>query len=162
MKTANQDQTRFKCEGFQFLNDCKNKPNGLCTYSFRNCQNCKLTKCDGKPASNKQPASPQNPRIPPRPSNNRPTVPTKPSSNRRPVPTKDQKIDKVIVNMGPDGTDDNVKIKICSDDNTVCCESDKLSHLLKSEWVKDKKETWKAKEFGKCKNQVFKVNIFLI
>jgi hypothetical protein len=57
--------------------------------------------------------------------------------------------------MGPDGTDDNVKIKICSDDNTVCSESDKLSHLLKSEWVKDKKETWKAKEFGKCKDQVF-------
>jgi len=155
MKTANQDQTRFKCEGFEFLNGCTTKPNGLCTYSFRQCQNCKLTKCDGKPAG-KQPG--KLPSLRPGPGPNRP-IPT--------VPAKDKKIDQMTVYVGPEGTDDNVKMKICSTDLTKCCVSDTLSHLLKSEWVKEKQEKWEAGKFGKkCKNEIFKVTthprLFLI
>ena len=59
--------------------------------------------------------------------------------------------------MGPDGTKDDVKIKICSDGNAVCCTSDKLSHLLSKEWVENKQETWESGKFGKCKKEVFKV-----
>ena len=70
---------------------------------------------------------------------------------------KDQKIDKMVVNMGPDGTKDDVKIKICSDGNAVCCTSDKLSHLLSKEWVENKQETWESGKFGKCKKDIFKV-----
>ena len=134
MKTANQDQTRYKCEGFQFLDDCKNRPNGLCNYSFRTCQNCKLVKCDG--GSNK-------------PTGQKPKLPI--------LPPKDQKIDQMIVYVGADGTRDNVKLKICSQDNSTCCVTGTLSNLLSSEWVKEKQEKWEAGKFGKCKNQIFKV-----
>ena len=149
MKTANQDQTRFKCEGFEFLKDCKNRPNGLCNYSFKQCQNCKLTKCDGKkPTVAKPPVK-------------RPTQrPGGRTTKRLPVvPLKDKKIDQMTVYVGPDGTKDNVKMKICSTDLTDCCVSDKLSHLLKSEWVKEKQEKWESKKFGKCKDKIFKVTI---
>ena len=149
MKTANQDQTRFKCEGFEFLKDCKNRPNGLCNYSFRQCQNCKLTKCDGKKSTVAKPPV------------KRPTQrPGGRTTKRLPVvPLKDRKIDQMTVYVGPDGTKDNVKMKICSTDLTDCCISDKLSHLLKSEWVKEKQEKWESKKFGKCKDKIFKVTI---
>ena len=65
----------------------------------------------------------------------------------------------MVVNMGPNGTRDDVRIKVCSDYNSTCCFSDELSHLLSREWVKDKQETWDAGDFGrKCKKQIFKVS----
>ena len=84
-----------------------------------------------------------------------------PRTTKRPIlQPKDQKIAKMVVNMGTDGTRDDVKMKICSEDNTVCCTSDKLSHLLSREWQENKQETWEAGKFGsKCKKQVFKVNV---
>lgn len=178
MKTANQDQTRFSCGGFQLDGDCK-KPNG-CQYSFRACKNCKLVKCDGarRPPTRRPTIPSRRPTI----TSRRPTKtsrrPTKTSrrptrtSNRPPVKPQsrlpavrsliDQKIDKMIVNMGLDGTRNDVKIKVCSQDDVaqqdVCCTSDKLSHLLSSEWVGNKTEIWEAKKFGKaCKNKVFRV-----
>merc|ERR1711981_1555965 len=74
------------------------------------------------------------------------------------TPTKEQKIDKMIVNMGSDGTKDDVKMKICSDGNAVCCTSGKLSNLLSREWVENKQEIWEAGDFGKCKKDVFKIS----
>ena len=146
MKTANQDQTRYKCEGFQFLDDCKKRPNGACTYSFRGCQNCKLEKCDGR-----------------RPSGTPTPRPISRITTRLPIiPPKGQKIDQMTVYVGADGTDDNVKMKICSEDNSVCCVSGTLSHLLSSEWVKGKQEKWEAGKFGKCKNQIFRVKLPLL
>merc|ERR1711894_738721 len=44
-------QRRSNCKVFHFLNACKKRPNGICTYSFKNCQNCRLKKCDGIPSS---------------------------------------------------------------------------------------------------------------
>ena len=158
MKTRNQDQTRFACEGFKLQGDCR-KRNG-CQYSFRDCKNCKLAKCGGvgRPASrpgtsDKRPAKPIS----------RPTKPSNRPAVKPPLRVLvDQKIDKMIVNMGPVGTKDDVKMKICSADdfagNDICCTSDKLSHLLSSEWVGNKTETWEAKKFGKaCKKKVFRV-----
>ena len=156
MKTANQDQTRFNCEGFEFLNDCKKRPNGLCTYNFRQCQNCKLTKCDGKRTSGSKVPGKLPEVRPGRPPVVRPGSKTRPPKLPTTVP-KDKKIDQMTVYVGPKGTDDNVRIKICSTDLSNCCVSGKLSHLLKSEWVKEKQEKWEAGKFGKCKNQVFKV-----
>ena len=75
---------------------------------------------------------------------------------------KDWKISKMIVNMGPDGTRDDVKMKICSDVNSDCCATDKLSNLLSREWVENKQETWESGKFGKCKKQVFKVMIYMV
>ena len=68
----------------------------------------------------------------------------------------------MTVYVGADGTDDNVKMKICSTDLSKCCVSDTLSHLLKSEWVKEKQEKWESGKFGKCKNEIFKVNSYFI
>ena len=62
--------------------------------------------------------------------------------------------------MGPDGTKDDVHIKLCSQDGTNCCDSGELSHLLSSEWVKDKQEVWDAGDFGKCKKNIFSVSTF--
>ena len=136
MKNPNNEKEKvtYSCKGFNVTGDCRKKQ---CEKGLGLC----LQKVSG--------------------SSKRPTLkPNSPVTSRPPkiLPSKDQKIDKMIVNMGSDGTDDDVKIKICSQDNKVCCESDKLSHFLKSEWVKDKKETWEAEKFGKkCRNQVFKV-----
>ena len=164
MKTANQDQTRFKCEGFQFLNDCKKRPNGLCTYSFKTCQNCKLKKCDGKPSSLPTTKRPSGLGTKRPGSSGLPTKRPAPLTSKRPgsspvsLPPKDKKIHEMTVYIGTNGTDDNVKMKVCSTDLKTCCVSDKLSHLLSSEWVKEKQEKWDAGDFGKkCKNQVFKV-----
>ena len=64
--------------------------------------------------------------------------------------------------MGADGTRDDVKLKICSDGNAVCCTSDKLSNLLSREWVENKQETWASGKFGKCKKSVFKVMLLKV
>ena len=129
------EKTTYSCRGFSVIGDCSTKPNKQCTKDLGLCLQ-KVTGSGGR-------------------------LPLNPSSRvttRRPIIlTKDQKVDKMIVNMGSEGTKDDVKIKICSEDNSVCCVSDKLSHLLKKEWIKDKVETWESGKFGKCKNQVFKV-----
>ena len=59
--------------------------------------------------------------------------------------------------MGPDGTKDDVHIKLCSQDGTNCCDSGELSHLLSSEWVENKQEIWDTGDFGKCKKNKFSV-----
>ena len=138
------EKTTYSCLGFDINDDCSKKPNKQCEKDLGSCLQKRAT---GSGPATRPPVNPR-PRAP---------------STRPILQSKDQKIDKMVVNIGSDGTDDDVRIKICSDDNTVCCESDKLSHLLKSEWVKDKQETWEAKKFGsKCKKQIFKVPTVLL
>ena len=72
-------------------------------------------------------------------------------------PLKELKFEKMVVSMGADGTKDDVHVKLCSQDGTMCCDSGELSHFLSSEWVANKKETWDSGDFGKCKKQIFKV-----
>lgn len=72
-------------------------------------------------------------------------------------PYEFMRIEKVDVQMGNDGTDDDVKMKICSDANDVCCEK-KLSHTLKDDWKKNKLETWKKSDFGDCAKILYKIN----
>ena len=44
---------------------------------------------------------------------------------------------KIEVQVGAVGSDDDIRIKICS--GATCCSTDKLSNLLGREWVKNKK-----------------------
>ena len=62
-------------------------------------------------------------------------------------------INKIVVQVGPDGTDDDVTMKIC--DTSKCCTTKKLSHTLSSEWVKDKVETWDGSKLGNCSQILF-------
>ena len=129
MKTNlnDKEKTTYSCNGFSVLEDCSTKKNKECIKDLGTCR-----RSNGNNGSIRD--------------------------TRKPIiSTKDQKISKMVVTMGSDGTKDDVKMKICSEDNTVCCVSDKLSNLLSREWVENKVETWEASKFGKCKNQVFKV-----
>eukprot|EP00091_Calanus_sinicus_P009876 TRINITY_DN2294_c0_g1_i10.p1 TRINITY_DN2294_c0_g1~~TRINITY_DN2294_c0_g1_i10.p1 ORF type:complete len:271 (-),score=78.36 TRINITY_DN2294_c0_g1_i10:26-838(-) len=62
-------------------------------------------------------------------------------------------VSKIVVQVGPDGTDDDVTMKIC--DTSKCCTTKTLSHLLSSEWVKDKLETWDGSKLGNCSQILF-------
>ena len=64
---------------------------------------------------------------------------------------------KVEVNMGNVGSDDDMRIKIC--DKSKCCTTKVLSHLLKSEWVAKKKETWDGSDLGNCSSILFDENL---
>lgn len=68
-----------------------------------------------------------------------------------------ERVSKINVTMGNDGTNDNVKIDICSDVNSVCCKT-KLSGLLSDDWSKNDVEIWKEGDLGKCKTMQYKVN----
>ena len=67
-----------------------------------------------------------------------------------------QQIKGMQVKMGKSGTDDNVKMEVCSDVNDVCCKK-KLSHTLRDDWKRNSVENWPAKEFGDCAKIKFKV-----
>jgi len=68
-----------------------------------------------------------------------------------------ERIKVINVTIGNDGTDDSVKVDICSDVNNVCCKT-KLSHLLSDDWSKNSVEIWKEGDMGKCKTMQYKVN----
>jgi len=60
---------------------------------------------------------------------------------------------KVVVQMGAVGSDDDMRLKIC--DPSKCCTTKKLSHLLSSEWVAKKRETWDGSDLGNCSSILF-------
>jgi len=66
----------------------------------------------------------------------------------RPAPLVNLKINKIVVRVGPDGTDDDVFMQIC--DTAKCCHTKELHHLLSSEWVPNKLETWDGSKLGNC------------
>ena len=68
-------------------------------------------------------------------------------------------IDGATVNIGDDGTDDDVKVKVCSDVNDVCCQQ-KLSHTLRDGWKMNTKEVWIKSDFGECSKILYKARIW--
>lgn len=68
-----------------------------------------------------------------------------------------ERVKQINVTIGADGTDDNVKVEICSDVNDVCCKT-KLSSLLSDDWSKNSVEVWKEKNLGDCKLVQYKIN----
>jgi len=65
-------------------------------------------------------------------------------------------VDKIVVTMGNEGTDDDVKVDICSDVDDGCCRV-KLKSLLSDDWSKNDVETWKGSDLGKCEDVKYKV-----
>jgi len=59
--------------------------------------------------------------------------------------------------MGPQGTNDDVRVRLCSDVDAKCCETPVLSSLAFDDWSKNDNETWKEKHIGECKNYKIKV-----
>lgn len=62
----------------------------------------------------------------------------------------------MVVQMGADGTEDKVSVKICSDANDLCCEN-VMKKTPNEDWKAGKKQEWLAADFGDCKNLKFKV-----
>lgn len=74
-------------------------------------------------------------------------------------PYKYIEIDNMVVKIGStkdDGTDDSVKVKVCSDTNDVCC-TVKLSHSLQDDWSTGDTENWPKKEFEGCGKILYKI-----
>jgi len=68
------------------------------------------------------------------------------------------KIKEAVVKIGPDGTDDDVTLTFCSDvDTKQCCTTPALKKLFKDDWKTNDTQTWKAKDFGTCKDKVYKI-----
>merc|ERR1719309_1590873 len=66
------------------------------------------------------------------------------------------KINNVVVQMGDDGTNDDVSLEICNAKSALnCCDTGKLSSLLSDDWSKNDKETWKNKDLGSCKSKTW-------
>eukprot|EP00090_Calanus_glacialis_P014599 TRINITY_DN2341_c0_g1_i1.p1 TRINITY_DN2341_c0_g1~~TRINITY_DN2341_c0_g1_i1.p1 ORF type:complete len:659 (-),score=180.99 TRINITY_DN2341_c0_g1_i1:95-2071(-) len=64
------------------------------------------------------------------------------------------KVNNVVVQMGDDGTNDDVSLEICNAKSALsCCDTGKLSGLLSNDWSKNDKETWKNKDLGACKTK---------
>ena len=80
---------------------------------------------------------------------------TRSSSSSRSTPNMAFK--KVVVQMGAVGSDDDMRLRIC--DTSKCCTTKKLSHLLGSEWVAKKKETWDGGDLGNCSSILFDQNL---
>jgi len=59
------------------------------------------------------------------------------------------------VQVGQDGTKDNVKAKICSDDQKVCCETLQLSKPRGNNWVRNGNESWTGSALGLCNDKTF-------
>ena len=88
------------------------------------------------------------------------STPTRGPSKTKDVPIKisreNYKIGNVIVQMGDDGTNDDVSMKVCeANSKSKCCETGKLSGLLSDDWSKNDKETWKNKNLGGCKTSLW-------
>jgi len=70
--------------------------------------------------------------------------------------TENYKVNNVIVQMGNDGTNDDVSLEICSSKSALnCCDTGKLSSAFSNDWSKNDKETWKNKDLGPCKTKSF-------
>jgi len=66
-------------------------------------------------------------------------------------PKTSYNINMVSVQMGDDGTDDDVSLEICSKGD--CCDTGKLDKRLRDDWKKKKLEKWEKKHLGSCKTK---------
>jgi len=68
-----------------------------------------------------------------------------------------ERVKEINVTMGNQGTNNDVRVDICSDVNSYCCRT-KLSSLLSDDWSKNDEEIWKESDLGKCATSLYKVN----
>lgn len=88
--------------------------------------------------------------------------PTKQTTKALPPPSIAQKksvnvnLNMISVQIGDDGTDNDVSLQICSEkSSTDCCETGKLDKTLRDDWKKKKLEKWEKKHLGACKTKTF-------
>lgn len=63
-----------------------------------------------------------------------------------------------VAQMGKEGTNDDVFLKVCSDYSpSQCCSTPALKGTLSDDWSSNDKETWGESYFGPCKDFTFKV-----
>jgi len=81
------------------------------------------------------------------------------NNNVKPTPAftpENVKITKFLVQIGDDGTNDDVKMKVCSVPKRgapVCCDTSVLSTLLSDDWSRRDNETWTGRALGTCNNK---------
>ena len=63
--------------------------------------------------------------------------------------------------IGPDGTNDDVFLEVCSDiDPSKCCKTPALKATFSDDWSTNDTEVWSDKYLGSaCKNQKFQVDL---
>merc|ERR1719370_2773857 len=67
---------------------------------------------------------------------------------------------KFQVQIGAQGTDDDVRIKVCSDDKNdkkACCTTPPLKKTFSDDWSSNDLEQWGPYYFGPCKGKKFLV-----
>jgi len=75
----------------------------------------------------------------------------------RESPYSYERVKKINVTMGNQGSDDDVLVDICSDVNEKACCREKLSGTFSDDWEKNDVEIWEEKYLGKCETQLYKV-----
>jgi len=71
-----------------------------------------------------------------------------------------ERVKVINVTMGNQGTDDDVRVDICSDVNNVCCRTKLASKTfaLEDDWSRNDEEIWQEKHLGKCSTVLYRVN----
>jgi len=65
-------------------------------------------------------------------------------------------VNQVFVQVGDDGTDDDVSLEICNEKSALnCCDTGKLSRTFSNDWSKNDNETWENSKLGACKTASF-------
>ena len=72
--------------------------------------------------------------------------------------------DKIFVEMGDIGSDDDLSLRICENNSSKiqgkCCSTKVLSHFFSSEWVANRNETWSGGKLGNCSEILFNENSY--
>jgi hypothetical protein len=64
---------------------------------------------------------------------------------------------KLLVEIGQDGTNDDVTVKICSDASTTCCTTPPLKKTFSDDWSRNDVEEWGPRCLGDCAGKKFAV-----
>eukprot|EP00092_Neocalanus_flemingeri_P016023 GFUD01017342.1.p1 GENE.GFUD01017342.1~~GFUD01017342.1.p1 ORF type:complete len:379 (+),score=131.39 GFUD01017342.1:95-1231(+) len=67
-----------------------------------------------------------------------------------------ERVKKITVTMGNEGTNDDVRVDICSDVDSLCCRA-KLSTLLRDDWSRNDVEVWTESDLGECRGVEYQV-----
>jgi len=62
---------------------------------------------------------------------------------------------KFQVQIGAQGTDDDVRLKVCADDQKTCCTTPPLKKTFSDDWSANDLEQWGPDYFGPCKGKKF-------
>ena len=72
-------------------------------------------------------------------------------------------LEEIVVQVGKQGTDDDVVLNVCSDIKaTECCTAPALKSRLSDDWSSNDKEKWGEKYFGQCRNKTITVSSYPI